>query len=126
MTTPEYAEFEDYPDNTLYPDNQDEDDDDYPLTGEDPEFQPAPAGGDRLESPQPASPDAPSPPSVDPDRSEDVPLTSEPEPEERQYAPPNPPERAAEGGAPEPQPQVKSHLAFFVFILCFIISFDLS
>lgn len=109
----------------MYPDNQDEDDDDYPLTGEDPEFQPAPAGGERLESPQPAGPDASSPPSVDPDRSEDVPLTSEPrhspKAEERQYAPPDPPERAAEGGAPEPQPQVQSRLALIVFILCFVI-----
>ncbi|XP_076579565.1 nidogen-2 isoform X2 [Chaetodon auriga] len=113
-TTPEYAEFEEYPDNTFDPDNQDEEDD-YPLTGGDPEFQPAPAGGDHSESFQPASPDAPSSPSEDSGRqlshsSVDVPLTSEPkyisEPEERQYAPPNPP--VPEGGAaltPEQQPQ---------------------
>ncbi|XP_071319886.1 nidogen-2 isoform X2 [Trachinotus anak] len=101
-TTPEYAEFEDYQDNTFDPDNQEEEDD-YPLTGGDPEFQTAPAGGDNSES----SPDAPSSPSEDPARqvsygSKDVPLTSEPrygsEPAERQYAPPNPPEAAAEGG----------------------------
>ncbi|XP_041821737.1 nidogen-2 [Chelmon rostratus] len=116
-TTPEYAEFEEYPDNTFDPDNQDEEDD-YPLTGGDPEFQPAPAGGDHSESFPPASPDAPSSPPEDSGRqatygSVDVPLTSEPryisEPEERQYAPPNPPETAPEGGAqqtPEQQPQV--------------------
>ncbi|XP_070814042.1 LOW QUALITY PROTEIN: nidogen-2 [Chaetodon trifascialis] len=113
-TTPEYGEFEEYPDNTFDPDNQEEEDD-YPLTGGDPEFQPAPAGGDHSESFQPASPDAPSSPSEDSGRqvsygSVDVPLTSEPkyisEPEERQYAPPNPP--LPEGGAPltpEQQPQ---------------------
>ncbi|XP_044044130.1 nidogen-2 isoform X2 [Siniperca chuatsi] len=104
-TTPEYAEFEEYPDNTFDPDNPDEEDD-YPLTGRDPE------------SLQPASPDAPSSPSEDSGHqvsysSEDVPLTSEPryssERTERQYAPPNPPETVPEGGAQqtqEQQPQV--------------------
>ncbi|XP_070786559.1 nidogen-2 [Enoplosus armatus] len=113
-TTPEYAEFEEYPDNTFDPDNQEEEDD-YPLTGRDPEFQPAPAGGDHSESLQPENPDAPSSPSEDSSRQvsygrEDVPLTSEPryssEPAERQYAPPNPPETVPEGGAQEQQPQV--------------------
>uniref|UniRef100_A0A671U6H3 Nidogen 2 n=1 Tax=Sparus aurata TaxID=8175 RepID=A0A671U6H3_SPAAU len=61
---------------------QDEEDD-YPLTGGDAEFQPAPAS-DHSEAPQPASPDAPSSPS------EDVPHGSQPS--NRQYAPPNPPE----------------------------------
>ncbi|XP_036947111.1 nidogen-2 isoform X17 [Acanthopagrus latus] len=91
-TTPEYSEFEEYPDNTFDPDSQDEEDD-YPLTGGDPEFQPAPAG-DHSEPPQPASPDAPSPPS------EDVPHSAQPS--NRQYAPPNAPEAAPE----EQQPQV--------------------
>ncbi|XP_069376787.1 nidogen-2 isoform X2 [Paralichthys olivaceus] len=113
-TTPEYSEFDDYPDNTFEPDNQPEDD--YPLTGEDPEFQPAPAGGDRPESPRPASPDAPSSPSEDTGRhmshgNQDVPLTSDPrynvEPAERQYVPYNPPEAVVERGAQqEQQPQV--------------------
>uniref|UniRef100_A0A671U7E4 Nidogen 2 n=1 Tax=Sparus aurata TaxID=8175 RepID=A0A671U7E4_SPAAU len=81
-TTPDYPEFEEYPDNTFDPDSQDEEDD-YPLTGGDAEFQPAPAS-DHSEAPQPASPDAPSSPS------EDVPHGSQPS--NRQYAPPNPPE----------------------------------
>uniref|UniRef100_A0A8C4HX39 Nidogen 2a (osteonidogen) n=1 Tax=Dicentrarchus labrax TaxID=13489 RepID=A0A8C4HX39_DICLA len=121
-TTPEYAEFE-YPDNTFDPDNQEEDD--YPLTGGDPEFQPAPSGGDHSESLQPASPDAPSSPSEDSGRqvsygSEDVPLTSEPryrsEPAERQYAPPYSPESAPEGRAQhssEQQPQVTLNIKLF-------------
>ncbi|XP_039649364.1 nidogen-2 isoform X3 [Perca fluviatilis] len=116
-TTPEYGEFEEYPDNTFDSDNQEEEDD-YPHTGGDPEFQPAPAGGDHSESLQPASPDAPSSPSEDSGHQlsygrEDVPLTSEPrynsEPAERQYAPPYPPERVPEGDAqrtPKRQPQV--------------------
>ncbi|XP_031707889.1 nidogen-2 isoform X2 [Anarrhichthys ocellatus] len=112
-TTAEYGEFEDYPDNTFDPDNQEEEDD-YPLTGGDPEFQTAPAGADHSESLQPASPDAPSSPSEDSGYqvaygSKDVPLTSEPrynsEPAERQYAPPNPPEGGAQQ-TQEQQPQV--------------------
>uniref|UniRef100_A0A8D3E7C2 Nidogen 2a (osteonidogen) n=1 Tax=Scophthalmus maximus TaxID=52904 RepID=A0A8D3E7C2_SCOMX len=88
------------------PDNQPEEDD-YPLTGGDPEFQPAPAGGDHAEAPRPAGPDAPFHPE-EPGRSEsygneDVPLTSEPrygvEPAARQYAPPHSPEAREEGGA---------------------------
>nr|XP_046238840.1 LOW QUALITY PROTEIN: nidogen-2 [Scatophagus argus] len=114
-TTPEYTEFDEYPDNTWR--NQDEEDD-YPLTGGDPEFQPAPGGGDHSESLQPESPETPSSPSEDSGHqvsygSEDVPLTSEPryssEPAERQYAPPNPVERVPEGDAhhtQEQQPQV--------------------
>lgn len=106
-TTPEYAEFEEYPDNSFDPANQEEEGD-YPLTGRDPEFQPAPAG----EPPQPRSPDSPSSPSEDSGHqvshgSQDVPLTSEPryssEPAERQYAPAHP--RETEGGAPPPQEQ---------------------
>ncbi|XP_034720262.1 nidogen-2 isoform X5 [Etheostoma cragini] len=117
-TTPEYGEFEEYPD-TFDSDNQEEEDDDYPHTRGDPEFQPAPAGGNHhSESLQPASPDAPSSHSEDSGHqlsygSEDVPLTSEPryssEPAGRQYAPPNPPERVPEGDAqrtPKQQPQV--------------------
>uniref|UniRef100_A0A3P8TJB9 Nidogen 2 n=1 Tax=Amphiprion percula TaxID=161767 RepID=A0A3P8TJB9_AMPPE len=92
--------------------------DDYPLTGGDPEFQPAPAAGvDHTGPLQPGSPDPPSSPSEDADHqaygSDDVPLTSEPrygsEPAERQYAPPNPPQTVPEGDAQppqEPQPQV--------------------
>uniref|UniRef100_A0A671U7B3 Nidogen 2 n=1 Tax=Sparus aurata TaxID=8175 RepID=A0A671U7B3_SPAAU len=85
-TTPDYPEFEEYPDNTFDPDSQDEEDD-YPLTGGDAEFQPAPAS-DHSEAPQPASPDAPSSPS------EDVPHGSQPS--NRQYAPPNPPEQCSQ------------------------------
>ncbi|KAK5847688.1 hypothetical protein PBY51_016796 [Eleginops maclovinus] len=107
-TTPEY-EFDEYED----ADNQEEEDD-YPHTGGDPEFQPATAGGDHSESHQPAGPDAPSSPSEDSGHqvsngSEDVPLTSEPrynpEPSERQYAPHNPSERGPERGAERTQEQ---------------------
>uniref|UniRef100_A0AAQ6A9T9 Nidogen 2a (osteonidogen) n=1 Tax=Amphiprion ocellaris TaxID=80972 RepID=A0AAQ6A9T9_AMPOC len=95
-----------------------EEEDDYPLTGGDPEFQPAPAAGvDHTGPLQPGSPDPPSSPSEDADHqaygSDDVPLTSEPrygsEPAERQYAPPNPPQTVPEGDAQPPQeppPQV--------------------
>ncbi|KAI3366055.1 hypothetical protein L3Q82_009881 [Scortum barcoo] len=103
-TTPEYAEFEEYT-------NPDEDDD-YPLTGGDPEFQPPPAGSEHSESIQPASPEAPPSPSEDAGR-QNVPLTSEPRynsvPEGRRYAPPNPQETAPGGDAQqagEQQPQV--------------------
>ncbi|XP_050922080.1 LOW QUALITY PROTEIN: nidogen-2 [Lates calcarifer] len=110
-TTPEYAEFEEYPDNTFDPDNEEEEDD-YPLTGRDPEFQTAPAGGDHSEPLQPASPDAPSSPSEHPGHqvlyeNKDVPLTSDPgygpEPAERQFAPPSPPKAAAEEDPQQPQ-----------------------
>ncbi|XP_029300808.1 nidogen-2 [Cottoperca gobio] len=114
-TTPEYGEFEEYPDNTFDPENQEEDD--YPLTGGNPEFQPAPAGGVHSESLRPASPDAPSSSSEDSGHQvsygrKDVPLTSEPryisEPAERPYSPPNPSERVLEGAerTQEQQPQV--------------------
>ncbi|XP_034533827.1 nidogen-2 isoform X4 [Notolabrus celidotus] len=104
-TTPEYAEFEEYPDNTFDPDNLEEDDD-YPLTGEDSEFQPAPAGGDQSEPLRPSLPDAPSSPSEESDQHgrEDVPLTSEPrfhqEPAGRQYAPANPDSQDQQPQAP--------------------------
>nr|XP_020447652.1 nidogen-2 isoform X6 [Monopterus albus] len=110
-TTPEHAEFEEYPDNTFNPDIHEEDD--YPLTGRD-KFQPAPDGGDHSRPLQPASPDTPSSPAEDsghqvPYVSEDVPLTSEPrygsEPAERQYRPPDPPEMAAEEGAQQTEEQ---------------------
>ncbi|XP_040888434.1 nidogen-2 isoform X2 [Toxotes jaculatrix] len=114
-TTPD---FEEYPDNTFDLNNkeEEEEEDDYPLTDGDPEFQTAPAGGDHSKSLQPASPDAASSPSERSDpgpqvlhRSKDVPLNSEPrygsEPEERQYAPPNPPEAVAEQGAQQIQEQ---------------------
>ncbi|XP_075905464.1 nidogen-2 isoform X12 [Nelusetta ayraudi] len=111
-TTPEYAEFEEYPDNTLYPDGQDEEeeeeDDDYPLTSEDPVFQPAPGGG-AAEHPDslPATP-SPAPPAP---VGEGLPsMTSEPglrpQQAERQYAPAHPPE----GGAPEQQQQQQPQL----------------
>ncbi|KAM3585501.1 uncharacterized protein V6R79_019324 [Siganus canaliculatus] len=114
-TTPEYAEFEEYPDNTFDPENQEEEDD-YPLTGGDPEYQPAPPGREHAEPYQPASPEVPSSRSADsghhvPYSSEDVPLSSEPryrsEPAERQYAPPSPPETVpGEGHHTQQQPQV--------------------
>ncbi|XP_040027562.2 nidogen-2 isoform X2 [Gasterosteus aculeatus] len=106
-TTAEYEEIEDNPDNTFGTDNQEEEDD-YLLTDGDPEFQTGPTGDHS------ASPDAPSSPSEEPSRQAvydigNVPLTSEPkynsEPGERQYAPPNSPERAPVGGAQQ-QPQV--------------------
>ncbi|XP_029930951.1 nidogen-2 isoform X2 [Myripristis murdjan] len=113
-TTPEYTEFEEYSDNTFDAENQEEEDD-YPLTGGDPEFQPAPTGDDIQESLEPGSHDLPSSHTVDSDSVkysiEDVPLTSEPryvsEPEGRQYSPPNPPETviSPEGGAEQPQGQ---------------------
>ncbi|XP_030013493.1 nidogen-2 [Sphaeramia orbicularis] len=112
-TTPEYAEFEEYPDNTFNPESQDEDDD-YPLTGGDPEFQPAPVGDNHPESLQPERPEAPSSPTED-SRRQDVPLTSEPshgsQPTERHYAPPHSPETVnaperVEQQNQEQQPQV--------------------
>ncbi|XP_059183657.1 nidogen-2 [Centropristis striata] len=104
-TTPEYGEFEEYSDNSFdpeTPEEEEEEEEDYPLTGGDPEFQPAPPGGDQVD---PAGPEAPSAPA------EDVPLTSEPryesEPAERKYAPPPPPPAPpAETRPEEHQPQV--------------------
>uniref|UniRef100_A0A665TPW8 Nidogen 2a (osteonidogen) n=1 Tax=Echeneis naucrates TaxID=173247 RepID=A0A665TPW8_ECHNA len=106
-TTPEYSDFEDYAENTFDPSTQEEDDD-YPLTGRDPEFQPAPNTGFPSES----NPAAPLSPSEDLIHQvlyggKDVPMTSEPrygsEPAERQYASPNSPEPAAERGTKENQ-----------------------
>ncbi|XP_056157017.1 nidogen-2 [Lampris incognitus] len=80
-TTPEYAEFEEYSDNNFDPVNQ-EGEDDYPLTGGDPEFQPNPGGHAIQESVQPENQNHPSSSSLysDPvtDGSDGVPLTSEP------------------------------------------------
>ncbi|KAM9327748.1 nidogen-2 isoform 2-T2 [Pholidichthys leucotaenia] len=104
-TTPEYAEFEEYPDNTFDP-KAPEGTDDYPLTGGDPEFQPVLSGGDHSDPLQPESPDLLSSPSEDSGLygSKDTPLSSEPnyglEPAERQYAPP---QKASDGGAQQPQ-----------------------
>ncbi|KAJ4924121.1 hypothetical protein JOQ06_000361 [Pogonophryne albipinna] len=106
-TTPEYSEFEEYEDNNFDGDNQEEEDD-YPHTGGDPDFQPATAGEDHSAPVQPASPDAPSSPAEDSGH-RDVPLTSEPrynpEPVERQYSNPNPSERGPEGRAERTQEQ---------------------
>lgn len=89
------------------------------MTGREPEFQPSHAGGDHSESLQPAGPNTRSSRPVDSDRqvsygNEDVPLTSErrygSELAGKQYAPPNPPETAVEGGTrqtQEQQPQVR-------------------
>ncbi|KAK5891419.1 hypothetical protein CgunFtcFv8_018674 [Champsocephalus gunnari] len=106
-TTPEYSDFEEYEDNNFDGDNQEEEDD-YPHPGEDPDFQPATAGGDHSAPVQPASPHAPSSPAEDSGH-RDVPLTSEPrynpEPAERQYSNPNPSERGPEGRAERTQEQ---------------------
>ncbi|XP_069022442.1 nidogen-2 isoform X2 [Embiotoca jacksoni] len=95
-STPDYHQFE-YGDNTFDPETRDEEDD-YPLTGRDPEFQPAPAAG--------GSPDPPPP---HPEDSGRVPLTSEPryssEVAQRRYAPPHPPQTMQEGGAQQPREQ---------------------
>uniref|UniRef100_A0A3B5KDX1 Nidogen 2 n=1 Tax=Takifugu rubripes TaxID=31033 RepID=A0A3B5KDX1_TAKRU len=81
-TTPEYAEFEEYPDNTLEPDIQEEEHD-YPLT--------------EVSDPQ------------GPLNNEEVPLTSEPihnsEPAATNLPAPRPPESPPQGGAEEQQPQ---------------------
>ncbi|XP_029695957.1 nidogen-2 isoform X7 [Takifugu rubripes] len=111
-TTPEYAEFEEYPDNTLEPDIQEEEHD-YPLTGGDPEFHPAPSPSDHSEAHQPANPSPPAPSEVSdpqgPLNNEEVPLTSEPihnsEPAATNLPAPRPPESPPQGGAEEQQPQ---------------------
>ncbi|XP_056882958.1 nidogen-2 isoform X17 [Takifugu flavidus] len=111
-TTPEYAEFEEYPDNTLEPDIQEEEHD-YPLTGGDPEFHPAPSPSDHSEAHQPANPSPPAPSEVSdpqgPLNNEEVPLTSEPihnsEPAATDLPAPRPPESPPQGGAEEQQPQ---------------------
>lgn len=115
-TTPEYAEFEEYPDNTFEPGIQEEEHD-YSLTGGDPEFSPAPSPSGRSEV-QPASLAPPTPSKVsDPQgqyKNEDVPLTSEPshgsEAAVRSLSPPSPPESPAQGGGQEQQPQVTQKL----------------
>ncbi|KAM6893502.1 nidogen-2 [Xenentodon cancila] len=80
MDTTTHAEFEGYPENTFDPETQEEDD--YTLTGRQPEYQPAPDGSDRLDPRldplRSGSPDTPSP-SEDSARqvlysSEDLPL----------------------------------------------------
>ncbi|XP_039870873.1 nidogen-2 isoform X4 [Simochromis diagramma] len=97
-TTPDYDEFEEYVENTFDPNTQ-EREDDYPLTGRNPEFQPAPADGDQSSFLLPQNHYG----------SDNIPLTFEPvygfEPPERQYASPNPPQTVAEGGAQQPQEQ---------------------
>lgn len=97
-TTPDYDEFEEYVENTFDPNTQ-EREDDYPLTGRNPKFQPAPADGDRSSFLLPQNHHG----------SDNIPLTFEPvygfEPPERQYASPNPPQTVAEGGAQQPQEQ---------------------
>uniref|UniRef100_A0A3P9AWU4 Nidogen 2 n=1 Tax=Maylandia zebra TaxID=106582 RepID=A0A3P9AWU4_9CICH len=97
-TTPDYDEFEEYVENTFDPNTQ-EREDDYPLTGRNPEFQPAPADGDRSRFLLPQNHYG----------SDNIPLTFEPvygfEPPERQYASPNPLQTVAEGGAQQPQEQ---------------------
>lgn len=111
-TTPEYAEFEEYPDNTFEPEIQEEEHD-YPLTGGDPEFSPAPSPSGRSEF-RPARLGPPTPSEVsDPQghyKNEDVPLTSEPShgshPAARSLSPPSPAESPPQGRGQEQQPQV--------------------
>lgn len=99
-TTPEYAELEEYPDYTFDPNAKEEDDEDeeYPPTDEEPQF-------------QPGSLDPPVPSAVyDVEHREDVaPPTPAPGhssgPSGRQYAPPLPPQRVPDGGAQQPQEQ---------------------
>ncbi|KAM4602144.1 nidogen-2 [Polymixia lowei] len=108
-TTPEYAEFEEYPDNNFDHENQEEEDD-YPLTGGHPEFQPAPSGH---EVPEPGSHDMSPSPSSNSDPGShginETPLTSEPryglERAGRQYAPHPEAVNLPEGGAKQPQTQ---------------------
>lgn len=109
-TTPEYPEFEEYADNTFEPEEPHEEDD-YPLTGRNLEFQPSPDGVDHPESVQPAGSEADSSPSEDSGhqllyRTEDVPLTSEPR-YGSEPAVANPAETAAQQ-TEEQQPQVRT------------------
>lgn len=86
---------------------------DYPLTGGDPEFHPAPSPSDHSEAHQPANPSPPAPSEVSdpqgPLNNEEVPLTSEPshnsEPATNIPAP-SPPESPPQGGDEEQEPQV--------------------
>ncbi|XP_055083265.1 nidogen-2 isoform X2 [Periophthalmus magnuspinnatus] len=101
-TTPEYAELEEYSDNIYSPDEDEEED--YPLTGGDAEFQPV----ERAATPAPQTEAPPTPRST-----EDAPLTEpseRPGVEPRRYAPPPPPQDTANAAgrvetAPQ-QPQV--------------------
>ncbi|XP_072319180.1 nidogen-2 [Eucyclogobius newberryi] len=103
-TTPEYAEFEEYSDNTYSPEEDDEDD--YPLTGEDADFQTSPEGKN------PPEPDTAAPPTEDSaapkaPSTEDAPQiepSERPQVAPRQYAPPPLPEETE--NAPPGQPQV--------------------
>ncbi|XP_051915070.1 nidogen-2 isoform X32 [Hippocampus zosterae] len=111
-TTPEYNDFEDYEDNSNFEPAHQEEDDDFPLTGEDLEFRPAVAD----ETLQSRSSDLPLSASEVSHGGEDLPLTSEPrhgsEVAERQYVPPPlpPPQEAIpDGGAQwsqEQRPQI--------------------
>ncbi|XP_019716201.1 uncharacterized protein nid2a isoform X4 [Hippocampus comes] len=111
-TTPEYNDFEEYEDNSNFEPAHQEEDGDFPLTGEDLEFRPAVAD----ETLQSRSSDLPLSASEVSHGGEDLPLTSEPrhgsEVAERQYAPPPPPppqEATPDGGAQwsqEQRPQI--------------------
>ncbi|XP_056444381.1 nidogen-2 [Gadus chalcogrammus] len=125
-TTPEYGEFEEYPDSNIDPENEEEEEEeeeDYPVTTGDPEFQP-PGGADRTpESPleperRDPAPYYPPEENAEPEnhgRRADTTLTYEPRyvPEHggRQYQtpPPRPPPETYPEGGPlrpgEPQPQ---------------------
>ncbi|XP_030210310.1 nidogen-2 isoform X2 [Gadus morhua] len=125
-TTPEYGEFEEYPDSNIDPENEEEEEEeeeDYPVTTGDPEFQP-PGGADRTpESPleperRDPAPYYPPEENAEPEnhgRRADTTLTYEPryvpEHEGRQYQtpPPRPPPETYPEGGPlrpgEPQPQ---------------------
>uniref|UniRef100_A0A8C5D3Y0 Nidogen 2 n=1 Tax=Gadus morhua TaxID=8049 RepID=A0A8C5D3Y0_GADMO len=105
-TTPEYGEFEEYPDSNIDPENEEEEEEeeeDYPVTTGDPEFQP-PGGADRTpESPleperRDPAPYYPPEENAEPEnhgRRADTTLTYEPryvpEHEGRQYQTPPPP-----------------------------------
>ncbi|KAM9829004.1 nidogen-2 [Syngnathus typhle] len=105
-TTPEYNNFEEYPDNSNFDPGHQEEDRDFPLTVEDVEFQPVAAG----ESVQPESSDLPLSASEASHSGGDVPLTSEPrhgsEVAGRQYAPPPSREVIPDGGAQRSQEQI--------------------
>ncbi|XP_055019138.1 nidogen-2 [Boleophthalmus pectinirostris] len=89
-TTPEYAELEEYSDNNYSPDDDEEED--YPENGGDPEYPTAPVGGNPSEPVEPGVTHAP--PTEDspaPHSTEDVPVTEpseRPQVPPRQYAPP--------------------------------------
>nr|XP_049609391.1 nidogen-2 isoform X40 [Syngnathus scovelli] len=105
-TTPEYNDFEEYPDNSNFDPGHQEEDRDFPLTVEDVEFQPVATG----ESVQPESSDLPLSASEVSHGGGDVPLTSEPRHDSevagRQYAPPPSREVIPDGGAQRSQEQI--------------------